>query len=496
MTERRIWKSIQELMDYSKKTVGQPIKALVDDTTVDYYYTHKNNKGWVGNSMESDYFGLPNNNRAEADFPEIHTELKITPMKQTKRGWSAKERLSLNIMDFKEEYKNTFETSSFIKKARYIDLIFYEYVKDIPSPELFIRAAELFDFYQLPEEDLLIMKQDYETIINKIKEGKAEELSDSLTRYLGATTKGGKSESNLRPQPFSDKEAHQRAFTLKTSYMTQIVRRIMDGTYQVTIPNEEKVIKNIECLKDHSFDEIILSYFENYIGKTVPELIQELHIQSGAKQIKSLIIQHILRVTTDVENTEEFKKSGICVKTITIKKNRKGYTPTEAFKLLSADFSEIYDHKWEDSTLREFLSDTRFMLCIFEEKEDKTEIFKGVKFWRMPLSDLDSIVENTWNKTKRVISNGVILEIVKNKAGYTVKNNLPSIKDDAIIHLRPWAQKASYVNDSNAQRLPVSARWINRSEDLKMQFSDNYMTKQAYWLNPNYIYEQVREFFE
>ena len=179
--------------------------------------------------------------------------------------------------------------------------------------------------------------------------------------------------------------------------MTQIVRRIMDGTYQVTIPNEEKVIKNIECLKDHSFDEIILSYFENYIGKTVPELIQELHIQSGAKQIKSLIIQHILRVTTDVENTEEFKKSGICVKTITIKKNRKCYTPTEAFKLLSADFSEIYDHKWEDSTLREFLSDTRFMLCIFEEKEDKTEIFKGVKFWRIPLSDLDSIVENTWN---------------------------------------------------------------------------------------------------
>ena len=85
---------------------------------------------------------------------------------------------------------------------------------------------------------------------------------------------------------------------------------------------------------------------------------------------------------------------------------------------------------------------------------------------------------------------------MKNKAGYTVKNNLPSIKDDAIIHLRPWAQKASYVNDSNAQRLPVSARWINRSEDLKMQFSDNYMTKQAYWLNPNYIYEQVREFFE
>lgn len=79
-----------------------------------------------------------------------------------------------------------------------IELLYYEYKKNVDSPNLKIKAATLFNFDDLPEEDLLIIEQDWNIIIDKIKEGKAEELSDSLTKYLGATTKGSKTEKILQ----------------------------------------------------------------------------------------------------------------------------------------------------------------------------------------------------------------------------------------------------------------------------------------------------------
>src|SRR5699024_12584602 len=97
----------------------------------------------------------------------------------------------------------------------------------MPSPEYFIKAATLFDLHNLPREDLLIIEQDWNVIVEKIKEGKAEELSDSLNKYLGATTKGSKTEKNMKAQPLSDQKAHRRVITLKATYMSHVERSIM-----------------------------------------------------------------------------------------------------------------------------------------------------------------------------------------------------------------------------------------------------------------------------
>ena len=55
----------------------------------------------------------------------------------------------------------------------------------------------------LPEKDLLIIRQDFDTIVNKIKKGKAHELSEGDTDYLAACRKGQKGEKE-RKQPFSE----------------------------------------------------------------------------------------------------------------------------------------------------------------------------------------------------------------------------------------------------------------------------------------------------
>src|SRR5690625_1486800 len=236
------WDSIEEVHAHAKKAVNKKVKEIVNPETV-FNYNPKN-KGWVGNSIESDWFGLPNTSRQEADFPNLNLELKVTPIRQTRNGWSAKERLVLNIFDFHDEYKRQFENASFLEKTNLMELIYYEFIKETPAPDFCIKAATLFNLHDLPKEDQLIIEQDWNVIVSKIKDGKAEELSDSLTKYLGATTKGSKTEKNMTTQPFSEVKAHRRSFTLKGSYMTELARMIMSGKYKEPseyVEQEEKL---------------------------------------------------------------------------------------------------------------------------------------------------------------------------------------------------------------------------------------------------------------
>src|SRR5699024_12566122 len=116
-----------------------------------------------------------------------------------------------------------------------------------------IRKAAQINLSDFPQEDLLIIQDDWHKIVDKIKEGKAEELSDELTKYLGATTKGGKTDKNLTTQPFSNIKAHRRSFTFKTTYMTQFVRRMLSEQKEA-----EKVVSDVNLLKEKSFEDIVI----------------------------------------------------------------------------------------------------------------------------------------------------------------------------------------------------------------------------------------------
>ncbi len=68
-------------------------------------------------------------------------------------------------------------------------------------------------------------REDWNKIVNKIMDGKAHELSESDTKYLGACTKGSTKVASMKSQPFSNKLAMQRAFSLKTQYMSILLER-------------------------------------------------------------------------------------------------------------------------------------------------------------------------------------------------------------------------------------------------------------------------------
>lgn len=140
-------------------------------------------------------------------------ELKVTPYKQNKNGkFVAKERLILTMIDYFSVVDEKFEDSHMWQKSSLILLIYYLYKKEIKDRlDYRIGYVKLF---APTEQDIKIIKHDFETIVEKIKAGKAHELSEGDT-YLGAAPKAATSKDR-RKQPFSDELAKPRAFAFKT----------------------------------------------------------------------------------------------------------------------------------------------------------------------------------------------------------------------------------------------------------------------------------------
>ena len=91
-----------------------------------------------------------------------------------------------------------------------------------------------------------------ETIIEKIRRGEAHLLSEGDTMYLGAAPKGANKLSQVN-QPYSDEKAMARAYTLKTTYMTYLLRNHVFHE----VESKESLIKDLNLIRKYSIEEII-----------------------------------------------------------------------------------------------------------------------------------------------------------------------------------------------------------------------------------------------
>ena len=192
-------------------------------------YANKLRKGGLGNLLEEVYFGYKANSNQEADFPEAGVELKVTPYEVTQKGeLRAGERLVLTMINYDSPIEMEFYKSHAWEKMRLIILIYYWRNKQLNSNLLYkIGFVKLFT---PPEADLEIIKQDYDYIVNTIRDGRAHELSEGDTMYLGACTKGANAEKSTVPQYYGDKiPARKRAFCFKNSYMTYVLNHYIAG---------------------------------------------------------------------------------------------------------------------------------------------------------------------------------------------------------------------------------------------------------------------------
>ena len=412
-------------------------------------------KGAIGTVIEESWFGYTPNSESEPDFPEAGVELKVTPYLRGKKGIRAKERLVCNIINYMKEYDKTFQTSAFWHKCNTMLLMSYEHLADKEKGDFQIDEAILFSF---PEKDLRIIEHDWETIMGKVRTGRAHEISEGDTLYLGACTKGANA-SSIRQQPFSGIPAKQRAYSLKASYMTQILRKYIFGQ-----ETDSRIIKSADILRKKTFEEYILDKVRPYYGLTQDELKLKLGVNSKAKNINGLLLARMLGVSGRIADTEEFQKAGIIPKTIRVEKNGK---IKENMSFPKFDFIKLSQEKdWETSELYNYLAPTKFMFVIFQKQDSGEYTFDRVMFWNIPNEDLEE-VRRVWQKTVQTIRRGVTLI----PSGHRVKNDLPKQAESPVAHVRPHGRDGADVSP-----LP----------DGRM------MAKQCFWLNNTYIAEQIK----
>jgi DNA mismatch repair protein MutH len=455
---------------YSQRLIGRSFREIADEDdlrqesmireTISFGVSEvsesKRNKGNLGQLIEEKFFHYPCNSDSRPDFHEAGVELKVTPYKINKNGTlSAKERLILTMIDYFQVVKEEFEQSHFWKKSRLILLVYYLYSKEIKyNLDYRIGYSKLFT---PPEQDVKIIKHDYEIIVSKIRAGKAHELSEGDTLYLGAAPKASTS-ADRRKQPFSDEPAKPRAFAFKNSYMTYVLNNyiVSEKTTYEPIISEDRT---------DSFEDYVVNKIDRYRAYSVNDLCTEfdIEIEKKPKSLEAMLAYRILGIKGN--HAEEFEKANVVVKTIRIGKNDK---IKESMSFPAFKFKELVKEEWEDSTFGNYLRETRFLFVVYKFDENDVLRLRGCQFWNIPYQDLEVEVRSVWERTKQVLIDGLHIEVINGRQ----TNNFPKASENRVSHVRPHA-----LNAQDTYELPDGRSY----------------PKQCFWLNNSYIYEQLND---
>ncbi|MGB3367268.1 MAG: Sau3AI family type II restriction endonuclease [Acidaminobacteraceae bacterium] len=431
------------------------------ETVIDKYDLDAKNKGKLGQLIEQYFFGYDINSSKEPDFSKAGVELKVCPVKEIKRvkssrlkikqrGLTAKERISVTNINFDSIITEDWSTASVRKKLDLL-LMFYMSNKAVNIDEQRFLLSSLWKPSQV---DLEIIRNDWNLIKSKIDLGRAHELSEGDTMYLGAATKGSGGSKGVH-QPNSSELARKRAFSLKRSYVDYILEELVNKKDTSELYTK-KVVKSVE----RSFDDLLNSILDNS-NLTVQNLLDEYDIKVNreSKQfLNSVTIKMLEKIYGEpVKSIKEFNKAGIEIKCVLLQTNDKA---KEAMSFEQIQYQEIANEEWETSTMRDKFENKKHLWVVYrakvkykKQKELKTDeiVLVSAFYWNMPIADLDGGYFDLWEDTVGKIKSG----------NY---NNFLKTKDNKIGHIRP---KATKTNNSmmtiQGTEEKINSFWLNAS---------------------------------
>ncbi|MDW8649719.1 Sau3AI family type II restriction endonuclease [Streptococcus suis] len=477
---------IQSILDYSQHLLDRSLGEIIAEYQVSPYKTYRDfqegtiseiidkeismkSKGQYGNYIEKYFYGYQPNSDSTADFDKVGVELKVTPFKVNKNGTiSAKERLVLTILNYMEENLDDFYSTHLWQKCSKILLLFYNGL--IPGQTMSDYIIEKVFLYEWFEEDMEVILEDYNRIVEKIKQGKAHELSESDGNYLSTCTKGAGKGKDFRSQPFSDTLAKQRAWELKSSYMTYLINhKIFNQVDQESILAAARGEKK-------AFTQVIADKILAYKGFSEAELYSRFDVNPRAKGKNSTLVRNILGLTGDLEKTQEFQKANMNLRVIRVDKNG---LPKEDSPFKNYQFEELASNEvWEESHPYLEICNKRFLFVIFKEVSDKLFVLDSIKFWGFP-DRLIPEVQRVWIETRKIIQDGIELSQNGNK----VSTNFPQSKVNTILFTKIHAQNTFYEIRPNEF---VGKGKLSDTDKLP---DGRRITKHSFWIPKKFLKE-------
>lgn len=473
--------NIDSIIEYSALLKNKTFLEIINDSSFSNdikeelitYYSNPNFKGGLGMLLEKLYFGYANNSNQEADFSKVGVELKSSPYEVKKDGTlRAGERLSVTMVPHDRPIEQDFYKSDVWHKIHLILLVYY--LRNRQSSSRLDFRIDYSYLFTPPEKDLKIIIDDFNKIVEKVISGRAHEISESDTLYLGACTKGATAEKSIHPQYYGNHTpAKSRNFCLKQGYMSYVLNEYISKGINLY----ESVVKNAEELNNKTFEDYVVGMIDKNIGKSDYQLCNELGREYNNNKAQWIDLSYrMLGIKSN--KAEEFEKANIVVKAIRIEENGniKENMSFPVFKYL-----DIINEEWEDSELNNYFDETKFLFVVFKKKGDKYYL-KGSQFWNMPYEVLNGEVKNGWLKTVNTIRTGVQWNVEVDSNGKNiVRNNLLKKSENRIIHIRPHAQK-SYYEYTDGKIIGNG-----KKSDANVLPDGRYMTNHCFWINNDYI---------
>lgn len=382
------FKTEKELLEFTSDIVGKTFKDIDSENLLENESLTRQ-KGLLGHVVETGFYKYPRNSDSRADFEELDIELKVTGYVKNKNGsLRAKERLVLSKIDYNKIINETFENSHVLGKCKKMLIIWYEYDSTKEAKDFMITNYQLYDM----TKDFKIFSNDFDIIKRKVLEGKAHELSEGDTSYLGACTKARTSADRTR-QPFSDILSKPRAYSLKNAYMTGILRENI-GKPLITF-------NKFNTIEDYVKDKL-----KPYFGKTQLEILREItgreYSEKIPKNISKMISDELIGKDDELYKKDElFAKTNFIIKNLPIKENG---IPRERMSFKTISLSDFED-EWEDSFWKNYFEETTLIVICYHEvngSRNGYRVLKDVKKITFDDEDLDEF-EKTYNQIKLAI---------------------------------------------------------------------------------------------
>jgi len=440
--------TIDELLKYTENIKGHTFRDF--DKNGKLEENLKRNKGALGQVIEEVFYGYPPNNIAKADFDNLGVELKVTGFIKNKNGTvSAKERLVLSKIDYNSIVEEKFDFSKLLFKNRKLLIIWYEYEKGKSPADFVIQNFQLYDMDE--HGDIAVIKNDFEIIKQKVITGTAHELSEGLTSYLGAAPKGINS-LDVTSQPNSGEMAMKRAYALKNSYMTGVLRSVKftfeaDGTEYKTI------------------EEYVFAQVSKFIGKTQMTIYEELFKDNYKakipKNLNKMISDEVIGKDNELpEKNELFSKTNYVIKNIPV--NEHNY-PLERMSFRNLVLSE-FEEEWEDSRWKNYFEEITFIVLLYEG--DKKTITNGFR---------------TFKDIKKITFNADDVELF----GRTYNMVREAIRTQDI-------SKLPYPKVIDGQVLEIAPKGL-KNADAYNHFFDKDVTKVCFMIDKDFIFKKLIE---
>jgi DNA mismatch repair protein MutH len=454
--------SVDSIASYAKELTGKSlsqVEGFLANLNPKDLEKELINKGNLGVLIEKYYFHINPANSDNPDFPSAGLELKVTPVKLKKSQnskYESKERLSLTMIDYVDLASQSWYESKLLNKCNLMLILVYLYEKEeaiinrkfVLNPLLLqiqpdAKTEELkkiidVPLFQLNNEDLNQIKRDWETIRQKVLDGKAHELSEGDTLYLCAAVKGaGKGKDKPRQQPFSSSPAKGRVFAFKQGFMKSLINYHMEERSGIGI-------KENQTLEDATYQKI-----KPFLGMSTEEIEEKFGIKFKNKIPKSYYYLLINRILTNSDDSAvEFEKGDIITKTIVLDNNGR---LKESMSFKAFKFEEIIKEEWNDDSYFYNIVNSKFFFVVFKKEDSGRTVLRNAFFWVMDPKDREE-AERVWAETKSRINSGV--------------RPLPKMAESKVVHVRPHGRN---------------------SKDMYPLPGGGYEKKQCFWFNRSFI---------